>query len=53
MIPITKDEAMMLRENKLGNYVKHTYSKHKHYYCVESDRALRRLYEYREQRVCK
>ena len=53
MIPITKDEAMMLREKNLGSFVKHTFSKKKHYYCVESERALRTLREYRKQRVVK
>ncbi len=51
MITITKDEAVMLRENNLGNFVKHTFSKHKHYYCVESERALRKLEEYRENKI--
>lgn len=53
MIPITKDEAMMLREKNLGRFVKHTFSKKKHYYCVESEKALRILREYRKQRVIK
>ena len=51
MIPITKDEALMLREKNLGNYVKHTYSKKRHYYCVEAEKPLRKLQEYREQRI--
>ena len=53
MIPITKDEAIMLREKNLGGFVKHTFSKKKHYYCVESEKALRTLREYRKQRVVK
>lgn len=51
MIPITKEEAMMLRNKNLGGYVKHTLSKKKHYYCVEAEKVLRQLYEYREQKV--
>lgn len=49
MIPISKNEAEMLREKNLGNYVKHTLSKKKHYYCVEAEKPLRKLKEYREQ----
>lgn len=51
MIPITKDEAMMLRDNNLGRFVKHTYSKNKHYYCVEASKPMQRLKEYRDERV--
>lgn len=35
MIKISKNEAKILREANYGEFVKHTFSKHKTYYLVE------------------
>lgn len=45
---IRKHEAFALREGNLEEYVKHTYSRKKKYFVVESNKALKFLECYRE-----
>lgn len=67
MIPITKQEAQYMRQEGYGEFVKHTFSRHKHYYLVEHTEdwykwighkktlvrlsAMRKLDEYRKSRT--
>lgn len=48
---ITKQEAFMLREQGLQNYVKRSKSRHPKYYLVESQKALDALEKYRNSKT--
>lgn len=49
MIKISKNEAKMLREANYGEFVKHTFSKHKTYYLVEEQEDVYRYNRYKRR----
>lgn len=51
IIKISKREAFALRERGYGDFVKHTYSKAKHYYLVEDRNVLKALNAYHKETI--
>lgn len=51
LVPITKDEAFELRKRNFGEDVKHTYTKHKKYFCVENILTLQELDKIRNEKI--